>query len=88
MGAHTAELEIAIQRKMDAHHITKKIAIRALRRRLEKAIVRYGDEIEEIVQCADGDRTEHEQSKVVTLESWISAERARIRDLDEIDAAT
>jgi len=84
MGEHTEELEIIIDRKMKAKDVGRPVAIELIRRRIERAIVHYGNEIDEIVALADGELRPHEKTKVTTLENWTRIERERLKEIDEL----
>jgi hypothetical protein len=84
VGAYTEELKQTVQRKV-AKGMSRDQAFQFLKRKIGRAPVQYEQEIEEIIELADGNLSAHDKNRIEGLAHWAEIERARLRDLDELD---
>jgi hypothetical protein len=81
-----------IYRRTEEHHppegqqgMTRDQAFHFLKRKIGRAPAQYEQEIEEIIELADGNLSDHDRSRIDNLAHWANIEHARLHDLEELE---
>ncbi len=83
MGKYTEQLKHIVARKM-GKGMTRDQAFTLLKSSIGNAPHKYEREIAEIIDMADGDRTDHDQKCIYARKEWSAIERERFADLEAL----